>query len=658
MPTLRRSRRGRWGDRPRATLAFTAAPLLVAAATAARCARARARAGRSPPAAAAARSPTAAGRCASSSAVRRIARPDRPGCRHVATLDVALGEPDRHGRGRRGDARRRRRPTGAASATSGLGLAAGHPRWLGRVLCAESRARVARRRLGRGQLRPASAALARSRASRIVAAGSDGYAAIVPDDFFDAGWVPGDEPDDRARRACTRCSPRTDVAIVVVAGPLRARRPASAESQIVDPGRRAGPVFETLPCDRRAAPPAPPAPPPLERARLDPARRAGPRADRRAAAPAGRPRRGCAAFVALLDVPPGLTQRRMLAWRARVRLGVRRGLPPVAAHGAARPGRRADGAGQPRRPSRRASSRARELRGGVPRGPANELAARIVDVEDRVGAGAPRRTAPVRRQRLPARARRRAPDRRAHALPRRRPGASSACAGCVSLVERSLPRRSCSGRCSSPTAPRCAATLRHALERLPARPAAAGAFARRDRGGGVLRALRRRRQRPRAGRRPPRRRDRCRAVGAARVHRAARRRATATARSSWGALVADDLLLTAFRFRVRLLRSADVAAGGAVTSELSGAALRSATARFAGVHRARGRDGRRRATGGRAQRRRRAARRAASKYPQIVLKRGMFHPAGGAVNRELWRGSGRRRRRAPGRAATTGSSRS
>jgi phage tail-like protein len=99
--------------------------------------------------------------------------------------------------------------------------------------------------------------------------------------------------------------------------------------------------------------------------------------------------------------------------------------------------------------------------------------------------------------------------------------------------------------------------------------------------------------------------------------------------------VADELLLTAFRFRVRLLRSADVAAGGDVTGELSQSG---ATLGDGGFAECSGleveMDVSELLEGGRNDWV--VKRVGRSKYPNIVLKRGMFHPAGGEVNRDLW----------------------
>lgn len=319
--------------------------------------------------------------------IARIPRLARPGARTVASFDVPLDVApvaaeivegildvdDSDGRHERFE---------------GLGLACGHPRWAADVLCAESALVWPDAVWAAGDLRPASAALPVAR-SRLVAAGQDEYGAIVSEDFFDAGWVPGDEPDDVVTAGVQALLAEEEVALVAVPD-LYEPAVWEREREIVDPGYRVGPTFERCLVDgARVTPPAPP--PALEGLVLDP----GDALDlarivdlqRRLVEVAELTR----AFVVLLDVPPGLGQRSILAWRAEwdsmwagayhswlrtAELG-----PPGGATARVNPSAVAAGI----------IARA-ERRGGVQRGAANELAARIVDVEDHV--------APVRHDEL------------------------------------------------------------------------------------------------------------------------------------------------------------------------------------------------------------------------------------------------------------------
>jgi hypothetical protein len=370
---------GSWGDGLVAALSFTARPLLVAAAQPSNAELALDR-------------PLALGTLLRVvladgsralrlvSAVRRIARPDRPGFRHIAMFDVPLGSPvdtvevvegtleidDSDGRHER---------------LERLGLAAGHPRWAADVLCAESALVWPAAAWAAGELRPARPDLPVAH-SRLVAAGADGYDAIVPDDFFDAAWIPGDEPDARVTAGVHALLAEEDVAVVVVPD-LYEPATWEREPQIVDPGHRAGPVFERcLATGAQVA--AAPAPPPLEGLVLDPADALDlariVELQRRLVDLAESVR----AFVVLLDVPPGLSQRAVLAWRAHWD-----SMWAAAYHPWLRTAQLGPAGGSTARVNPAAVAAGliarTERRGGVQRGPANELAARMVDIEDHVG---------------------------------------------------------------------------------------------------------------------------------------------------------------------------------------------------------------------------------------------------------------------------------
>jgi Bacteriophage tail sheath protein len=313
--------------------------------------------------------------------VERRALPDRPGTRVVAGLDLPLPAPPHavevveaalevdDGAGRR-------------ERFEHLGLALGHPAWIADVLCRDSELVWPDPLWAADALRPDDPALA-PLGTKPFRGGEDRYAQIVPGDFFDPGWVPGDEPDTRVTAGVHALAVDPEVALVVVPDLYE---PAAWEREpaVVVPARRGGAEFERCFTEEATVTPPPPAPA-LEGLVRDPTL-----PDDRAEI-VGLQRRlvdlaeAVRSFVVLLDVPPGLTQRAMLEWRAEwdsmwaaayhpwlrtTELG-----PPGGATVRVNPAAAAAGI-----------VAAAELRAGVQRGPANELVARVVDVEDRVGA--------------------------------------------------------------------------------------------------------------------------------------------------------------------------------------------------------------------------------------------------------------------------------
>ncbi len=244
------------------------------------------------------------------------------GARHVlASLDVALPEvPDAvetvEGRIEIDDADGRR------ETHAGLGLAYGHPRWAAQALCRDSTlvwpdaswATDALLPLD-VDLRPATldAALLGGAADPYrFKGGRDRYAQIVPEDFFDAAYLPGDaEPRDGIHVLAG-----VDEVALLALPDLYQPRPAPVTSNVVTPPSLAGPEF--APCF--AAPPAPEQglpPEGLDGLGLDPSLPSDFETivslQRRVVAFAEQRR----SLIALLDVPPGLRRRRIFDWRAR-----------------------------------------------------------------------------------------------------------------------------------------------------------------------------------------------------------------------------------------------------------------------------------------------------------------------------------------------------
>jgi hypothetical protein len=257
-----------------------------------------------------------------------------------------------------------------------LGLSPAHPRYLGTVLQAESE--LVEPDGVWGDVLPADAALATRRTSAFTVV-EDRYQEIVPADFFDDRWVPGDEIDDERLLGGLHCLLGVEDVSLLVVPDLYEPSPVLPVLGIVPPPSLAGPTF------RRCVVPAKPgeqgvAVDALEGLLLDPATHLREIADLqlRVAALADYSRR----FVALLDVPPGLSDRRILDWRARFGTAYAAAYHPWLK--ATRLGSQASAVEV--NPSAVAAGivALRERVYGVPFGPANELAAGVVDVVDRV----------------------------------------------------------------------------------------------------------------------------------------------------------------------------------------------------------------------------------------------------------------------------------
>ncbi len=200
-----------------------------------------------------------------------------------------------------------------------IGLSSDHPRWLARVLVEESALLwpIDDPGLAAGDplarwidsdlvIDPGLAAVS----TAPFAGGANRYADIVPDDFFDADWVPGDECPGEGVHSLVDLE---DLSLLV-APDLYSPGPLAPIEAIVDPGGFAGAEFAEC-----VTPPPPPAqaPPPddLLGLRLDPVADLDRIAElqQRLTTLADQLR----SWIALLDVPPGLSQRRILYWRSK-----------------------------------------------------------------------------------------------------------------------------------------------------------------------------------------------------------------------------------------------------------------------------------------------------------------------------------------------------
>lgn len=266
-----------------------------------------------------------------------------------------------------------------------LGLASAHPRWLARVLVNESsllypcdnpdpKADPALASWIDVDLEiDASLTAVTTNDFTVV---DDRYAEIVPDDFFDDQWVLGDEAPGCGVHALTELD---DLALVAVPD-LYSPGPIAPAESIVSATTYAGPAFAEC---VKAAPAREQGEPAEEMTglRLDPA------TDLDAIALLQQRITDLAdlleSFVVLLDVPPGLSQKRMLYWRAKFDSAYAAAYHPwlnVASTDDARDALiRVN-------PSAAAAGiiAQREIVYGVPYGPANAIAANVVSVDDGV----------------------------------------------------------------------------------------------------------------------------------------------------------------------------------------------------------------------------------------------------------------------------------
>lgn len=259
-----------------------------------------------------------------------------------------------------------------------LGLSALHPRWLARALALESTLLLPDERPGSREWMDGDLALLvdlQPYATAAFTGGEDHYQDIVPEDFF-SDWLPGDEcPGDGVHAVADL----GEVALLC-APDLYSPGPLVEEEVVVEPPSVAGAEFR--PC-------VPIAPPPLQESRpgsLD-GLRLDPATDLDAiAALQGRLvelAEQLQRLIVLLDVPPGLSQRRILRWRSRFTSAY------VAAYHPWLTVSRADDRRDalvrvPPAPVAAGIIADRERVVGLPHGPANVLAGGVVAVVERV----------------------------------------------------------------------------------------------------------------------------------------------------------------------------------------------------------------------------------------------------------------------------------
>jgi hypothetical protein len=194
---------------------------------------------------------------------------------------------------------------GRSEVHKNLGLDASHPRWMATVLCYESELVYPDPTWIAASITPKSSA-----AGKPFSGGSDAYEDIVPSDFFDPLWTPGDDTPGVG----VQCLALLDDLSIVVAPDLYSPEPLVAVEKIADPISLAGPDFERC-VQVPSPPPQVTATPDLAGLRLDPRIPSDLAMIEDLQAQlitfAGQVR----SFIVLLDVPPGLNQQQILKWR-------------------------------------------------------------------------------------------------------------------------------------------------------------------------------------------------------------------------------------------------------------------------------------------------------------------------------------------------------
>jgi hypothetical protein len=198
---------------------------------------------------------------------------------------------------------------------SGLGLASAHPRWLAAVLVQESRLLYPwiaanspeARWYGNGILNVPETLAPFTSAE--FTGGTDAYDVVTPEDFYDPGWVLGNEDPGRGVHALVAL----DDLSLLVAPDLYSPGALIKDQSVTDTSAGSG-EFEVCPPDTPRPQQAPPVND-LPGLALDPM------SDLDRIAELQQVLVDLAedlqSFVVLLDVPPGLTQRRILDWRSR-----------------------------------------------------------------------------------------------------------------------------------------------------------------------------------------------------------------------------------------------------------------------------------------------------------------------------------------------------
>ncbi|MGE3312617.1 MAG: phage tail sheath C-terminal domain-containing protein, partial [Limisphaerales bacterium] len=261
---------------------------------------------------------------------------------------------------------------GRVEVHTGQGLSSLHPRWLAATLCYESQL-----------VRPGDSWIDASIEPDPTApgepfcGGEDDYPAITPEDFFDPTWSPAeDEPGD----GITALAGLPDLSILVVPD-LYSPQSIVGETPLEDPVVPDNPGF--VRCGPVAAPPSAtgPAVADLDGLRLDPELPQDLAEIERLQSGLVGFASELQSFIVLLDVPPRLHSRQVLAWRAKFDSAYAAAYHPWLLESPGDDDRDALIAVPPSAVAAGIIAR-KEWNHGVAHGPANELALAVVDATE------------------------------------------------------------------------------------------------------------------------------------------------------------------------------------------------------------------------------------------------------------------------------------
>jgi hypothetical protein len=270
---------------------------------------------------------------------------------------------------------------GNTESHNGLGLSSEHPRWMATVLCNESSLLFPDASWSGLTVLPDTVSLDTVPPPELQFDGpedqwEDGWADITPGDFFDPAWSIGDEDPGQGIQCLAELPDLTVLAVPDLYSPA----PLVPIENILDPVSLAGPEFQTC-VDLPVQAPQGAGSYDLAGLRLDPLDPTDLRTITALQQQVVAFADVIGQFVVLLDVPPGLTQRRILQWRTAFNssyaacyhpwlwISLRTGAQTVL---------------EQIPPSAAAAGiiAATAIQFGVPTGPANVLAAQVVDVTD------------------------------------------------------------------------------------------------------------------------------------------------------------------------------------------------------------------------------------------------------------------------------------
>jgi len=266
---------------------------------------------------------------------------------------------------------------GNTESLNGLGLSSEHPRWMATVLCNESSLLFPDASWSSFDVIPDTVSLDTVPPPDVqFDGGEDGWAHIIAGDFFDLTWDITDEDPGQGIQCLAQLA---DLTILTVPD-LYSPAPLVPIENIIDPVSLAGPDFQTC-VDLPVQPPQGAGSYELAGLRLDPLDPTDIQTITSLQQQVVAFAEAVSQFVALLDVPPGLTQRRILQWRTAfnstyaacyhpwIRVSLRAGTQTVL---------------ETIPPSAAAAGiiAATAIQAGVPTGPANVIVAQAIDVTD------------------------------------------------------------------------------------------------------------------------------------------------------------------------------------------------------------------------------------------------------------------------------------